>query len=75
MILAVSKIFSRDIFSLEILDVVEINRQQHCLKQVNSAKKLNIVVDRTHPVLGRAVLQKNTTSYMLRTYSRIRPVA
>ena len=38
----------------------EINRQPlHCLEQVDIAQK-SLIVYRTHPVLVRAVLQKNS---------------
>jgi len=47
------------ISALEIFSgVAELIDSEHCLELVDSAKMLNIVVDRTHPVLVRAVLQK-----------------
>ena len=43
----------------KLLDVaVKFIDSQHCLVLVDSAKKC-LIVDRTHPVLERAVLQKN----------------
>ena len=45
----------------KFLDVaVRFIDSQHCLVLVDSAKKC-LIVDRTHPVLVRAVLQKNYT--------------
>ena len=49
-ILGVPKIFSE-----KILDVVEIYRQRALLRQWTVQ---SLIVDRTHPVLVRAVLQK-----------------
>ena len=43
------------IFSWKILDVVEIYQQRALLRQCNKS----LIVDRTHPVVVRAVLQKN----------------
>ena len=56
LILGVPKIFS-EIISRKILDVIEIYRQR-----LDSGQCKSLIVDRTHPVLVRAVLQKKTKS-------------
>ena len=66
-ILGVPKIFS-EIISRKILDVIEIYRQH-----LDSGQCKSLIVDRTHPVLVRAVLQK--TQFSLWCNNRmVRPI-
>ena len=46
------------IFLIENFDAAEIYRQRHCLERVDSAK--SIIVDQSHLVSGKLVLQKNS---------------
>ena len=59
-ILGVPKIFSEIISLGKILDVIEIYQQRALLRQWTVQ---SLIVDRPHPVLVRAVLQKKNFAF------------